>query len=98
MLNWRTINPGNSPKHLVAGQELSVAMMPGSLSRFAIYAVRTVRRCGEHNEYDQAFVVRDASTVTMDDTKAGKRPDIVFRGSTEDAVILFCRKKMEEDC
>lgn len=80
-LEWRTVTPSNDRRRDVRGTELNFAFIPGTRSRLAVYAVRTIDRDGFG---DAEYVVRDAGKISDTDVKAGKRPPIVARYATLD--------------
>ncbi len=86
-LNWRNVTPSNSPKFLVRGTELNVALC-GHLSRFQICETRSYDRVSR--EYDRIYVVRDAHAINDENVRSGKRPPIVARFATLDEAEAFC--------
>lgn len=87
MLGWRTVTPSSSPMFLVRGTELSVAIVPGTLSRFQICEVRTLTRSEDGWDYDREYCLRDAHTVSDQDVRDGRRPAIVHRAATLDEAL-----------
>jgi hypothetical protein len=73
---------------MVKGQELSVAIVPDCLSRFAISEVRVYNPDGFP---DRAYAVRDASSVSDAEVRAGKRSRVVARFPDEAAAVAYCR-------
>lgn len=73
-LSWRSL-PYSSGSFFTKGTELAVAIVPGTLSRFAIYETRGGRDAEGHSTL--VYRLRDAATVTLEDVRAGKRPRIV---------------------
>lgn len=88
-LSWRTVTPSTDPKFMINGTELSVAIIPDTLSRFAVYEVRVWR--SEH-DFDRQYLLRDAHTVSDDDLRSGKRPAVIGRyGDFEEAIAAAIR-------
>lgn len=87
-LNWRTITPANHPAFLVKGTELAAALC-GAHSRFQIVEVRTRSADGFP---DREYCVRDASKITLEEVRAGKRPPIVGTTGDLDQAIAACMK------
>jgi hypothetical protein len=90
MLNWRPLVTSYDRGYMVKGTELSQAIVPDTLSRFAIVEVRTYD--ADRNS-DVTFRIRDAATVTDEQVRNGERPAIVFRGSLDD-----CLRYCEQEC
>jgi len=61
MLKWRTVTHSNDARFLIKGTELSVAVVPGTRSRFQLCEVRS-RDADGHP--DRVYMVRDAHAVT----------------------------------
>lgn len=72
-LDWRSL-PYKSGADLVKGTELAVALVPGTLSRFAIYETRGI---DEARLPCLVYRLRDAETVSDADVRQGVRPRIV---------------------
>lgn len=87
MLNWRTVTPSRHNSFLVRGTELSVAIVPNTLSRFQVCEIRTIMRGDDGMEYDREYALRDAETVSDADIADGKRPAIVGRYPTLDDAL-----------
>lgn len=82
-LSWRSVYAAD--KFMVKGTELSVALVPGTGSRFQICEVRSY---DESRMPDRVYYLRDAHTVTDAQVLAGVRPKIVGRYSDEEAACL----------
>lgn len=91
MLNWRTITPSTSRAADVKGAELAAAIIPGTLSRFQIIAIRTY---DAERMPDQVYVIRDADTVTDAQVRDGVRPAIVWRGRNEEDGIAWALNRV----
>ena len=94
MLNWRTIVPGNDPKHLIRGTELERCIPTGFRSRFAIYSVRTVgwqrdetSLSGGYSVYDVRYRVRDVEAANDQHFKDGKPAPIFGEYATLDEAL-----------
>lgn len=72
-LNWRSL-PYDPAKFLVKGTEIAQAIVPGSLSRFAIVETRSI---GQDRMPALVYCLRDAATVSDAQVCAGERPHIV---------------------
>jgi hypothetical protein len=86
MLNWRSL-PYRRDSFFVVGTELSTAIVPGTLSRFAIVEVRA--RDGDRDPRLH-YSVRDASTVSDEDVKAGRSPRHVKWFDEPDQAVAWC--------
>jgi hypothetical protein len=84
-LQWRTLIPSSDRRYTVKGHELNQAVC-GQNSRFALIEVRSLDK---DRHLDLVYRVRDAHTVSDDDIKAGKRPQVVFENYDIDAAINF---------
>ena len=73
---------------MVEGTELNVTVC-GHLSRFQICEIRHWIRNGKEQEADRIYFVRDASTVTLEQVREGKRPNVVARFATLDEAEAF---------
>lgn len=89
MLSFRAL-PYPRDKFLVRGTELAVAVVAGTLSRFAVYEVRTLCGPSAAMQYDRAYMVRDAATVSDEAVRAGQRPKVVARFDDERDAEAFC--------
>ena len=85
-LRWRSVTPSNSPKFMVKGTELNVALA-GRNSRYQICEIRSYDKDGFA---DRIHYVRDAETVSDSDVREGRRPAIVYRCETLDEALKFC--------
>lgn len=73
---------------MVKGTELSIAIVPNTLSRFQLCEIRQYDIEGNADRY---YAVRDAQTVSDMQVAEGIRPSIVaFFNKFEDA-LAFCR-------
>jgi hypothetical protein len=72
-LNWHSL-PYDPAKFLVKGTEIAQAIVPGTLSRFAIVETRSI---GEDRMPALVYRLRDATTVSDADVRAGVRPHVV---------------------
>jgi len=72
-LAWRSL-PYDPAKFLVKGTEIAQAIVPGTLSRFAIVETRAL---DETRVPTLVYRLRDAQTVSDAEIKAGHRPRIV---------------------
>lgn len=82
-LSWRSVYAPD--KFLVKGTELSVALVPGTQSRFQVCEVRSY---GADRQPDRVYYLRDANTVTDAEVAAGVRPKVVGRFTDEEAACL----------
>lgn len=90
---WRTVTHSQDPRFLVRGTELSVMIVPDTLSRFQLCEVRTYDR-GEVFPHGRRYAVRDAATVTDAQVREGVRPAIVKWFPDELAAIEWCAEQM----
>ena len=88
MLHWHPLVTSYDQKFLVKGTELSMAIVPGHRSRFAIIEVRCLDADGHS---DRLYRIRDAETVTDDEVRMRVRPHIVFEGGFDEA-LAWCAK------
>lgn len=89
-LFWRSL-PYRQQRFFVRGTELSAAIVPGTLSRFAIYETRCHDAAGMPDRY---YRVRDAETVTDDEIRAGKQARIVGPAFADpDAAVAWVHGK-----
>jgi hypothetical protein len=95
-LSWRTVTHSQSDRFLVAGTELSKAIVPGTLSRFQLCEIRTYDR-GEDFPHGRRYAIRDAATVSDADVREGKRPAIVASFRDELAALEWCAEQMIPD-
>jgi hypothetical protein len=72
-LNWRSL-PYDPAKFLVKGTEIAQAIVPGTLSRFAIVETRAL---DASRMPALVYRLRDAATVSDAQVKVGERPHIV---------------------
>lgn len=86
-LDWRSVTPSNSPLYFVKGTVLAIAIVPGTLSRFAIAEIRTWDGANSAVRYS----VRDASTVLDADIRNGKSPREVASFDGIDAALNYCQ-------
>lgn len=86
MLQWRTLTPSRSRASDIKGAELSAAIIPGTLSRFQLIAVRAY---DAERMPEQVYVIRDADTVTDAEVRAGVRPAVVWRGRNEEEGVAW---------
>lgn len=89
-LNWRSVTPSTDRKFMVKGTELSVAIVPGTLSRFQLCEIRSYDAAGEA---DRVYQVRDAATVNDDEIKRGIRPRVVATVATIDEAVKYCNER-----
>jgi hypothetical protein len=94
LLNWRTVTHSQSDRFLVSGSELSVALVPGTLSRFQLCEIRTYDR-GEAFPHGRRYAIRDAATVSDADVREGKRPAIVKWFADELAALEWCAEQIK---
>lgn len=87
-LKWRTVTHSQDARFLVKGTELSVAIVPDTLSRFQICEIRSYYADGQP---DRVYMVRDAHAVTDDQLRAGVRPPVVERFMDLDAALIWCK-------
>lgn len=90
MINWRTVTQTNDRRFLVKGAELSVALVPGTHSRFQLCEIRCYDKEGFA---DRRYAVRDAATVTDEQIREGKRSEIVAWHETLDDAVAWCQKQ-----
>lgn len=86
LLSWQPL-PYRQDRFFVRGTELAVAIVPGTLSRFAVYETRGAPDAGQPG--DVFYAVRDAATVSDDDVRNGRRPAIVARFPEPDAAVAW---------
>lgn len=91
-LNWRTLTPSNSPKFMVKGTELNQALCRLHNSR---YAIVEVRRYDQNGHADRGYSIRDATTVSDADVKAGKKPKQIAYFDYEDDAINFIKSQKD---
>lgn len=82
-LNWRACYKPH--EFLIKGTELSQALC-GQNKRYALIEVRCYNKDGHA---DRFFRIRDAATVSDENIKNGKRPQIVFETFDYDAAIKY---------
>ena len=87
-LHWRSITPSTSPRFLVRGTDLSVALF-GRCSRYAVYEVRCYNAEGNA---DREYVIRDAEALSGEDLRNGKRALIVERTRDYDELLRAVEK------
>lgn len=91
MLNWKTKTPSTSGQFLVKGAVLSTAKF-GPHGRFLVEEARAYDADGNA---DREYRVRDASTVSDADIRAGKPSQIVSRTSDYDELLAFVARHSE---
>lgn len=89
---WRTVTHSQSDKFMVRGTELSVMIVPGTLSRFQLCEMRTYDRTDPF-PYGRNYAVRDAATVTDEQIREGKRPAIAKWFPDELAALEWCAQQ-----
>ncbi len=87
-LTWRTLIPSHDPRFMVKGTELSCALF-GLHLRFALIEVRCYDADGSA---DRKYRVRDATLVSDDDLRAGKRSPIVWEGPDYEAALRMVER------
>lgn len=90
---WRTVTPSNDSRFLVRGTELSVMIVPGTLSRFQLCEVRTYET-GEPFPHGRKYAIRDAATVSDEQVREGKRPAIIKWFPDELAALEWCAEQV----
>lgn len=105
MLNWRSVCNSREPAYEKAGTVIDVAIVPRTLSRFQIKAVRKTRYVQTkfaqdgmgYVELDCRFEVADAETVTLADVRDGIEPKTVFKSDDLNDALAFCQQYMMEN-
>ena len=83
-LTWRSITASHDSRFMIKGTELSSALC-GPHRRFALIEVR----CYDVDGFaDRRYRLRDATLVTLEEVRNGRRPPIVWEGATYEEAML----------
>lgn len=94
MLSWRGVDYEKS-RFFVKGTILAQAIVPGTLSRFAVREVRG--GIGDDGYSTLRYGLADASTVSDDDVRAGKLPLVIYWADEPDNCVAEAMRIMNDE-